>query len=367
MSSPLPARNRVPELTPLDSLETNVADLRHDLFGTQIREKPPARSIAKRPRPDPAQRTWEKRIGQRFAGIQFEFPPASALESSFRHSHWQHNRKKVYASLVRTGASRSRVQHFAECGSACWVQRSPSENRVKLSSNCCHDRWCMACGNTRSRLIAANLERHLADRPARFITLTLKHRDEPLTSQIDRLFRSFRTLRSKPLWKKCVTGGAAFLEVKRSKNGQHWHPHIHVLVEGEFIRKDLLSAEWLLATGDSHVVDVRFVRSRSEVVSYVAKYASKPLDSTLFEQPAALDEAVKALKGRRLCTTLGAWRGVELEEMPEDPGNWVPVCSLDTAVAAWRSGEEWAKALLCQVFQCEPADVRDRVYGKDSS
>jgi hypothetical protein len=140
-------------------------------------------------------------------------------------------------------------------------------------------------------------------------------------------------------------GGAAFLEVKIAKDGRTWHPHIHIIAEGGFLNQSRLSDKWKEITGDSWIVDVRYVRDRGEVIRYVAKYASKPLDATLFRSKEHLKEAMVALKGRRLCLTFGNWRGLELEKRPEDDGNWKKVCTLDNLRRAVDRGEEWARGL----------------------
>jgi hypothetical protein len=51
---------------------------------------------------------------------------------------------------------------------------------------------------------------------------------------------------------------------------------------------------------------------------YVTKYASKPLNTSFANSPALLDEALRALKGRRLCLTFGSWYGTPLTDAEDD-------------------------------------------------
>lgn len=330
----------------VQSIETNVVEP-VDLFGSPIREvKPPP---PRPPKDNPGDKAWWESRRARFRGIECEFSPADASETSHRHGFWTFRRMAVRKAYDRLRFTDVKKNHFDNCGSACWVQRSPSTGRIRLSANHCHHRFCLACGQSRSKLIARNLVKHIDGRPTRFITLTLKHRDEPLKEQITRLMRCFRNLRSTALWKHNVKGGAAFVEVKRSKNGKFWHPHLHVLSEGSFIEQRKLSAQWLLTTGDSSIVDIRFVREASYIANYVAKYASKPLDLTIFGEDDWLDESIMALHGRRLCTTFGGWRGVELEEKPEDPKDWLPICSFVELCRGRDASETWAIELFASV------------------
>lgn len=333
-------------LTKLDSIETTVTPLL-DLFGSPL----PPKKLPPVPREKypPGYAAWAKEVDRRFPGSDRMFNPITPVEDSHRHAFWSPRRAAVKAAYERLYFSAVKRHNFENCGSACYVQRSPSTGRLRLSADHCHQRFCLACGQARSRNIAQNLVKHINGKQTRFITLTRKHRAAPLKEQVNDLVKFARALRQTKLWKNCITGAAQFIEVKRSKDGQHWHPHIHIIAEGQFIPRDKLSAQWFLITGDSHVVDVQFARDAGHVANYVAKYASKPLDLTIFGEQDWLDEAIMSLHGRRLCTTLGTWRGVELEEKPVDPKDWVTVCSFGNLVEEHRKGTPWAVALWAEV------------------
>lgn len=141
----------------------------------------------------------------------------------------------------------------------------------------------------------------------RFVTLTLRHSDSPLATQLDRLISSFRLLRKLPDVGDYMRGGVWFIEVKLDRCANRWHPHLHLIVEGEFISAKTLSRRWYEVTGDSYIVDIRAIDNLRERARYVAKYATKPLDSTVVHHPAKLDEFVVAIKGRRLHQCFGSW------------------------------------------------------------
>jgi hypothetical protein len=165
---------------------------------------------------------------------------------------------------------------------------------------------------------------------------------------LDRLYAAFAAFKRTKLWKRNVTGGVAFLEIKRTAMGEHWHPHFHVLVEGNYIEKKALQDEWLRVTGDSFCVDIRLPGDTTTVAREVTKYASKPMSTTFVHSPEHLDEAILALKGRRLCSTFGGWRSVLLVKTVDETA-WENLGPLSTYItrAAW--GDENARAVLNEI------------------
>lgn len=286
----------------------------------------------------------------------FAFPPIDEAEACFRHSSWRNRRLKTWAALQATHASSTRLDRFANCGSGCYIDRNLETDKLRTVANYCHDRFCLPCATARARLAADVVACHCAGRRVRFLTLTLKHQPLPLATTIDRLFRSFTALRHRQDWIAHVTGGVAFLEIKPALDGSGWHPHLHVLIEGDFWDQRDIARAWHEITGDSFIVDIRQVKSAPEVAAYVAKYASKPGCKELYDHPAALAEAVIALKGRRLMTTFGAWRALKLQpEKPADDGPWKRLGLLSTIVWKAQHGEPEAVALWNELRSGRPA------------
>lgn len=277
---------------------------------------------------------------------EFQVCPITISEAIFRHSGWRHQRQRVWESLLRIHANNARLDRFANCGASCSVEYSPSTQEVRYVGSCCHDRTCLPCGIARSGKIARALVAALPPGCVRFITLTLRHNDNALRDQLDRLYACFLALRRRKFWLAGVTGGAAFLEVKLGEKDGRWHPHLHILVSGKWLDQKALSKEWLAVTGDSSIVDVRSVPDRAEVSGYVAKYAAKPLDGKVIDCPPKLDEAIISLRGRRLCFTFGDWRGIDLDADAPDPGDWQRLGSLSALLSDTRSGDPAALQIL---------------------
>lgn len=272
--------------------------------------------------------------------------PPLASDIGFRHSGWLPLRRKVAAAIAAEWPHSPRHERFSSCGLNAWVARHPDNpSDLRVQADYCHDRWCLPCARQRARLLSSNLARGTKGQPCRFVTLTLRSRDEPLAPLVNKLYRCFALLRRTNLWRAKVAGGAAILEVVRGKTTERWHPHLHVLVHGSYIPHPLLKAEWLRITVDSSIVDVRPCRTESELIRYVTKYVSKPIPAGVAKNAGLLRELIAALHKKRLCATFGSWRGIKLT----DAGpvvNWVFVGSLASIRYRAESGDQSARAIL---------------------
>ena len=270
---------------------------------------------------------------------------------SFRHSGWHHDRDLIRLALESTGTSSGRLSRWDQCGENAWVLRHPEQaNRYRIAASYCHDRFCRPCSNTRSNLAAQNLIRRLGSAQLRFVTLTLKSTVEDLCSLVDKLYRSFRRLRTHKIWNAKVDGGAAFLEVKWNEGSRRWHPHLHLIVEGRYLPQALLKDAWRKVTGNSTIVDIRPIPNGRSAARYVTKYASKPLSNTFLNRPDKLQEAIAALRGTRLALTFGTWRGFRLFQQPPRE-EWVAVAPLDELLDLADRGVEPALSIV-RSFAC---------------
>jgi len=191
-------------------------------------------------------------------------------------------------------------------------------NEIRIRGSGCRHRMCEPCLQDRAAKIRSALLPLCADKDIRFLTLTLRHSKTPLRDQIDRLYRSFSLLRRRSEFKTHVSGGAAFLEIKVSDKDGLWHPHLHCLVEGTWWDAKDVSAAWHAVTGDSYVVDITRPRVIEDCARYCVGYCTKSIHPSVFRSPDLLDEAQVSLRGRRLCTTFGTWRGTPLEPTEKD-------------------------------------------------
>lgn len=290
------------------------------------------------------------------------------IASTFRHSGWQPIREKVAASIQRIDGFSPRLNRFRHCGEDAWiVRRLDDPSIIGLAGNACRDRFCLPCAQWRASRVASALRAHVQDRPVLFVTLTLAdawmHDDGaiasvapaeadrsswtriPLQDLLAKLYRSFSALRRCDFWKQEVKGGAAFLELKWQPRLERWHPHLHLMIEARFVPQDQLRAAWFRITKTSNSIDIQRVRDRDNAVNECCKYASKPVTHAYADDEDLLDEAVRALRGKRFCNAFGTWRGLKLSAPPED-AKWERIAPLGAFLAKAKAGDAEAIAIL---------------------
>lgn len=283
-------------------------------------------------------------------------PPLTGNQR-FVHSGWAWLRNRVRRALFHTSQTVSRVTAFDECCTTVSVfQNADDPAQFAIRCNRCHDRLCMPCAAKKSLQVREALMSQIEGKPHTFITLTLSGKNEELTELIDRLYKHFRALRLHPTWADNVRGGAAFLEIKWSEKAKRWHPHLHIVADADFIPQADLSDAWRSITRDSWIVDIRRISDQGKVAAYVTKYASKPLNMTFARDPNLLQQAVMAIKGRRLCLCFGTWYGTPLtyvEDADLDEDNWMkdPYRQISVGTAheiwtRWQAGNVHAAVVL---------------------
>lgn len=245
------------------------------------------------------------------------------------------------------GCTQKTLDRFTFCGSHVHCYKSDKLKKAMLAGDFCRNRNCAPCAMARSRLIRANLIPFVRERTVRFITFTLKHTERPLSTQVTRIWRCFKTLRTRPEWKEHVLGFCAFLEVKRISKAHAWHVHLHVLAEGSWWEQKELSRLWLECTGDSMIVDIQRKGTPEQMANYGAKYASKPINAGDMETELVHAEAIHELNHRRLWLIGGTWKGsLKLLAKGTDPGDWELVCSANTLFAEAARGNEAAACIV---------------------
>jgi len=277
---------------------------------------------------------------------QWEGQTISRAETAWRHSGWAPTRRLIWQALKARGTRSVSMARFANCGASATVEWSPSLRRYRVRGSFCHHRFCQPCAAGRANTIAVNVATRTKGVLCRFLTLTLRHNASRLRDQLARLYDCYAKLRRNNLWTTHVTAALAFLEVKRSKDGHRWHPHLHVLIASRWMPEKDLAERWYAITGDSYIVDVRAITGAEEVIAYVTKYATKPLDPQAIRNPQALDELIGAVKGRRMYIVSGDWSKLDLNAKPADPGDWQVLGSLDDFAADCQRDNPSALALL---------------------
>jgi hypothetical protein len=268
------------------------------------------------------------------------------ISTNFRHSGWQTFRTRIASALNRVYSNGPTLSRFCSCGTSMWILKSKNNpTEFKAVPDNCKSRWCRPCYGARTARVRARLAATLPEGPVRMVTLTLRASESKLTTCLNRLYGSFKLLRARPFWKNRVLGGVAFLEFKRGEASGLWHPHLHCLVQGRFLPQQELAGEWLAVTGDSHVVDVRLVKARSEVMRYVTKYCSKSNGLSDESSDDDLEEIIRSLKGRRTIVPFGTWRTLRLLHGESDE-DWELVGHLNELLVKARGDDAYAAGVL---------------------
>ncbi len=295
---------------------------------------------------DPQERNVRQSDGHLACGPE---SPTTPIDVVFRHSGWQANRDRIRAGLERSGVAQARLDHWDGCGADAWVLRDPENpERLRIASTTCKDRFCVPCADTRSAKIGRRIRDKIACRQISFLTLTLADPEIDLTFLIDKILRCFRTFRQWPRWKAAVAGGVSFLEIKWNPQLERWHPHLHAIIEADYLDQAAISARWHEITGTSFIVDIRRPPRKEDVIRYVTKYGSKPLHPSFIKDADRLAEAIASLKGRHLATAFGSWRGWCLMDDDEHE-KWLPVDTLSSLIRRERRGDPEAIKIMEQL------------------
>lgn len=246
------------------------------------------------------------------------------------------------------------IDSLAECRKFATFKREKMSGEVKVFSSACRDRWCVMCAGSKASFAKEQTRMYIESlQTARFLTLTLKHNTGDLKSQIEFLTDRFRALRRRAFWKKHVTGGIWFLQIKRGKNSGCWHPHLHILLDGESMVQGRLSELWEQVTFGSPVLDIRKVHDVEHLAEYVARYCARP--AMLKDMPLAdRVEVITALYGKRTCGTFGTGKTVTLTPPAiEAMGEWSDIGYYDE-VARKAKTDPVAKEILKSYYNDTP-------------
>jgi hypothetical protein len=219
------------------------------------------------------------------------------------------------------------------CGSYLIFRNYLTSNRSRLIGACsCKEHLiCSFCAARRgvrnARAYQERVEVLKTENPAQrliLVTFTVKngpnlierfiHLKNSMQSFLKRRSHSLR--RDTPSSFHLVNGGVFAYEFKRGAGLDLWHPHIHMLIlapSDGFLDWQAVKDEWLSVTGDSSVVNFSEVIDDSaflEVFAYALKFSEMSHQDRWY--------AFSILKGERLISSFGSFRGVEVPDSVTD-------------------------------------------------
>lgn len=230
--------------------------------------------------------------------------------------------RAVYASFDDRAAER-RLGSFDTCRHRSWFVRNEDTGMVRVATKSCKLRWCPLCAKKRQWFLVEQVRpwAESVDR-LKFLTLTLKHSDAPLRQQIDNLYKFFQKFRKLKYLRDHLYGGIWFFQIKKSERSGQWHPHLHCLIEADYMPHAKLSQLWQRTTLGSTIIDIRPAGDAAKVAEYVGRYSARPSTLADLEQSDRV-EVVQALHGRRLMGVWGTARDMALTmKKPDDADQW---------------------------------------------
>lgn len=210
-----------------------------------------------------------------------------------------------------------------ECRTRAWFVRNSETGKVRIAAKQCRLRWCYHCSEARQQFITQAITPwwNSAKMP-KLLTVTVKHSDDPLDEQIAFLYKAFVKLRNRKLCKDAIRGGVWFFQITFNEKTEQWHPHIHALLDAEYMDHSFLKVAWSKITQGSTIVHIRAVHNPDKTLSHNARYAARP--SALLSIPEERwPDMYEAFKGRRICGTWGTAKKISLRsKKPDEASKW---------------------------------------------
>lgn len=265
---------------------------------------------------------------------------AAALPDRLSRYSRAHHRALDMAKYIRNESEHKEKNHLAEelesCGSYLVFRDYFQVDKVRISGmiSCKRHILCPMCAMRRgAKMLKAYLERLEVIRQekpglkAYLVTLTVKDGADLLerfrhlqtSLQLYKVQRqsAMKGLRQPVEFNKAL-GAVGAYEFKRGSGSGLWHPHFHaVWLCYQDPDQDQISREWKEITGDSFIVDVTPFHDQDDVVGgflevfkYALKFSDMPLDQNW--------QGFETLQGKRLVTSFGVFRGVQVSEISAD-------------------------------------------------
>jgi Replication protein len=227
------------------------------------------------------------------------------------------DRYELQEALVETLRQTKNHRHLVDPVLNChksfrsWVCRN--NHKFALAEKSCSCRVCPHCCRRRSLVLAGRMEKFLIGKPMntlRYAVLSERNCMD-LGEGAILLWQSWTRLRHSVCWKRKVKGCIAAMEVTRNVEEKTWHPHLNVLMEGDYFPVEELRQSWMEAT--EFRSETAFIRAADAgTVRELIKYVTKISD--LIGDALALDEFLTAVYKKRLVRTYGTFYRLKLED-----------------------------------------------------
>lgn len=254
------------------------------------------------------------------------------------------DRYEVQTILVQALEKTEHHRHLAEKVEGCHKQfrgRCCDQNHQwAVAQNSCACRLCAHCAHRRAGVMGRRIKTLTEDKTELRYVVLAERSCKNLKKGILSLFKGWNSLRRSVRWKGKVIGAIAVLEVTYNKKERTFHPHLNVLIEGEYFPFAELNFAWKKATkGNGQTTHIQQANEGTirELVKYTMKVAERDENGKLqliLDDPSVLDEYLAAVYGVRLVRSYGSFRKLKTadEEAPneEECPDCASKCIVDT-------------------------------------
>lgn len=234
--------------------------------------------------------------------------PAKTVQKEFWREQTAY--KNSIAAKLREVHMDEEAATLESCHSYYTVATCNDCGRVAKFPNRCDLFYCPECNHSLTQHRTAQVSWWVATiKQPKHICLTVKNIHDLTTEHITELRSWFTKLRHRKFargWK----GGFYSIQITKSATG--WHPHIHALVEAQWIDHAALNENWSSVTkGAGQVTCVRDCRDKGylrRITSYVARGSELAA-----WQPSEIKACINAFEGHRTFGVFGALYGMRTE------------------------------------------------------
>lgn len=249
------------------------------------------------------------------------------------------NQFELQADLVATLRETEHHSHLVPRVAECHRSFSHHFDRdcgahFALPANSCGCRLCPHDQRRRSLKVGHRFQKFLMGKKNLKYAVLSERNSEDLAGGIRSLFAAWDRFRKSGLWSSRVDGAIVVLEVTYNREEDTWHPHLNVLLQGDYIPFDELLAAWERSTKQNgHAVWIK--KADEGTVRELVKYVTKLTD--LVGMPIATDKFLTATARRRFIRTYGTFYRIPIDE--EEGKLCCPDCGSTNVI---RLGSLWA-------------------------
>jgi hypothetical protein len=254
------------------------------------------------------------------AGPVYRLSEQTGLQDAIHAPH-QKARDRTMEALYNSEISDLQRQavKMSDCAASVHLFFDPARGTVREFTHTCKARLCPYCGRRRSAHVAAQMMPLIsAMKRARHLVLTVKSKPGDLRNQVRDLVGWFAKLRRTPFWKQNVYQGVYTIEITVNERTGLWHPHVHIIFDGQYMPQAKLRYLWHNITNGSEIVWIEEAYSTAGLVQELCKYIGKPQKSEHWTD-AQLVEYAQAVRGMRMVQTFGKRHPTAItDDGPED-------------------------------------------------